>query len=386
MNVIALDFTACQPDVLILTPNRRLSAWLIRDHDTWMLQQGAVTWPRLDALPLDRWLQRLFEQISLLPGTSPPPRLLSPRQSSLIWRQIVEKQDSTPDAEGFAALAEQARALVQRWCLPPAQWQQGERIEQQYFAQWHREFRERLSRDQLLDGAGLCDWIVAQGAAIKSTLPRQIFLHGFNDPEEPQLQRLVRWLQDDGIDVHFSNRPPNQSQNQVAAFPQVDAQFCAAIQWALHRRQPGQRIAIVMPGLQSRRAQVRQWCQSLWSQQQDATEFHWSDQINISAGQPLADYPLVAHLLLLLRALESELSVAEWGVLLSSPYFPQDENEWLRRDDFIQTLREKNLRRLTLARLESRWQQIATGQGITRDWLARLQTLKSRARQQTLLQ
>ncbi|MFZ5602137.1 MAG: hypothetical protein ACOY7J_06765, partial [Pseudomonadota bacterium] len=76
MNDTPLDFSSCSPETLILTPNRRLSAWLVRDHDAAMATQGLRAWPRLNALPLDAWLQQLFDALGLLlPAEKSVPRV-----------------------------------------------------------------------------------------------------------------------------------------------------------------------------------------------------------------------------------------------------------------------------------------------------------------------
>lgn len=348
-----------------------------------MARRGQRAWPRLNALPLDVWLQQLFESL-FFSGVVSLPRLLSERQSLLWWRQIIERDDGSLEARGLAAVAAQARQQVLRWCLAPAQWQQDERLEVQSFVRWHAQYQARLLREQALDRAGLSAWIVEQGAVLRETLPRQVFLHGFNDPDEPQLCRLRQWMQDGGIAVCFTGPPARPGTCAVARFPQVPLQFSSALQWALGQRAPGRRIGIVLPDLQARRAQVRQWCQALWAQQPEAADQHWSDHLNISAGQPLTEYPLVSHLLLLLRGLEGELPLDEWARVLGSPCFPLDENEWLRRDAFVQWLRQKNLHRLSLARLEQRWQQFAPDGDFTARWLARVQSARGRLRAQPL--
>ena len=384
-----LDVTRLPPGALILTPNRRLSAWLIRDHDAAMAQGPNATWERLNAMPLDAWWLQLYQQICLLytPGETAHPRLLSTRQSTLLWRQVIEQAGApAADPDGFIQLAQQARTLICRWRLTPTQWQQGEKVEHQQFAQWHRAYLARLQQDNLLDVAALPQWVIEHGNVLRKNLPQQVLLHGFNDHTEPQLLQLGQWLGQSGATVQFSRPPAHQGHCVQAPFNQLNEQFGAAIQWALKEKGKGGRTGIVIPNLQPLRAQIRQLCQQLWSQQPEAVSVHWSQLFNITAGQKLQDYPLVSHAMLLLRALSSELKLQEWSVLLGSPYFPLTESEWLRRDEFVESLREKNLPQLNLSKLERYWQNFNEQPGATNAWISGLDKIRKRMRSQPVSQ
>lgn len=390
MNDTPLDFSACSPETLILTPNRRLSAWLVRDHDAAMAAQGLRAWPRLNALPLDAWLQQLFDALGLLlPAEKSVPRVLTARQSALLWRQVIEQdQDPLPDVEGLVQLAQQARALICRWRIEAGQLDSGLTPENARFAQWHRLYLARLQQDNLLDQPALLQWVLAQGDAVRPMFPATIFLHGFNDHSEPQLRHLMTCAQQAGSRIGFSHLPSRNGTCHSVAFAQVDEQFGAAVNWALTQRaasvQPV-RIGIVIPNLQNQRARMRAICQALWQQQPDHGQHHWTDIINITAGQKLTDYPLVSHLLLLLRALGGELSLLEWNLLLTSPCFAGD-TAFIEHDRFSQRLRDQNCMRLGLDAVARRWQQFAPGGSATADWLARLQSARSSAKKQSIPQ
>lgn len=379
-----LDIAALPDDLLVLTPNRRLAAWLDRDHDQLQQSRGLTSWPRINAQPLDQWLQQLFEEICLaVPLDQAAPRLLSSSQSALIWKQVLEQHWEQPtDIEGLAALAQQARSLLMRWCWQPEQWQSAFKREQQEFARWHQAYCDALKRQNALDQAGLLQWVMAHGESLRTALPRTLYLHGFNDLEEPQLQQLTRWLQADGIQVFATTIPQRGGDVERVDVAQADDQFAQAIQWALAQRasQPAMRIGVVIPNLQPMRARIRALCQHLWSLQPDADQHHWTEIINITAAQTLADYPLVSQLLLWLRGLTSELSLQEWHLLLTSPYVCRDEAEWLQRDGFFQWLRGENRKQFYLAALGETWIK-RCGQDDTAAWLTQLQQLRCGGRQ-----
>ena len=379
-----LDIAALPADLLVLTPNRRLAAWLDRDHDQWQQTQGKRTWARLNAQPLEQWWRQLFGEICLLqmPSAQGHPRLLSASQSALLWRQVLEEHwDQSQDIDGLLALAQQARALLQRWCWQPAHWQGGETLEQVHFARWHQAYCDRLRDLHCLDLPLLPQWVMEHGSMLRDAMPRQIWLHGFNDPDEPQLRNVVAWLQEGEIQVHLSALPARKGNASMITTTQVDDQFAQAIHWALQQYRSGAgRVGVVIPNLQPRRKQVRGLCKQVWALQPDAAGQHWTSIINITAAQTLLDYPLVAQLSLWLRGLGGELSLEEWRVLLTSPYCCQNEAEWLRRDAFFLWLREQNVRALHLSALREQWSR-RCGQDATLEWLGQIQSLNSRTRQ-----
>jgi len=358
IDFLNLDISNLPDDLLVLTPNRRLAAWLGRDYDQLQQQQGKKTWRRLNVQPLDVWWRQMFDELCLLipPPAQGHPRLLSPAQNTLLWRQVLEQLwDQSQDIEGLATLAQQARALTLRWCWQPSQWSVADTLEQQQFSRWHDAYCVLLNEQNCLDSAALSGWVVNNGAAILDALPRHIWLHGFNDPDEPQLQKCIRWLEEYGKStVRFTELPSRAGITQLVTTTQVDEQFAQALQWAVQQHRAGySRVGVVIPNLQPRRAQIRALCKQVWSLQPESPDVHWSAVINITAAQTLNEYPLVAQLLLWLRGLASELSLEEWRVLLTSPYSCAEDAEWLRRDGFFVWLQEQNLRSLTLPALQS---------------------------------
>lgn len=383
IDTLYLDITTLPADLLVLTPNRRLAAWLDRDHDNWQRSRGTRTWGRLNAVPFDQWLQQAFDEISLLmpPSGSGHPRLLSNAQSALLWRQVLEQHWEHPqDIDGLVKLAQQARTLLCRWRWQPCQWQAGDTLEQIEFARWHEAYNQLLNNQHCLDQAELAHWVMEHGAPWRSGLPRNIHLHGFNDPDEPQLRAFVRWLQQDGIQVRLSIMPPKNARCDVITLSEVDDQFAQAIHWALQQRNDATRIGVVIPNLQAQRNKVRALCQHLWSLQMDATAQHWSSVINITAAPALGDYPLTSQLSLWMKGLTSDLPLQHWHLLLTSPYCCASEPEWLQRDAFFEWLQTRNRKALPLSMLKEQWIHHC-GDDETSIWLGQLHALQNRSRQ-----
>lgn len=368
---VYLQFSSQPQDALILTPNRRLAAWLKRDFDQWMQAKGEQTWPQLNAIPLEQWLMQWYERICLLvsPEAHQHPRLLSSPQSAQLWKRIIQQHwDDSDDIEGLVVLSQQARNLALRWRWSDSQQQNAEKFEQQQFLHWHRLYRDLLTHENAIDAADLMSWVQTNGTDLRSGVARNVLLHGFNDPDEPALQQLCQWLMADGIRVALSCMPPRSATGQVVRFRELDRQFAHAIEWAIRQHDGRRRIGVVIPNLQPQRNRIRALCKHLWSLHPAAHNQHWSEAINITAAQRLSTFPLVSHLLLWLRGMQGELSLQEWSVLLTSPYVCHDDHQWLQRDTFIAQLREANHSTLYLYFLAERWEALV-GKDATASWL-----------------
>ena len=374
---INLDLAALQPDTLILTPNRRLAAWLGRDYDSLQQSLGRKSWPSLNVQPLDSWLQQLYRDACLLQSapSNTSLRLLTGLQSAFCWQQVLER--CYPDKGGaelqdLAQLAQQARLLASRWHWTENDWRSARRLEETQFLEWHQQYRALLARISCMDQADLAGWVMSHCTALRSGLPGQILLHGFNDPDEPQLRAIADWLAVDERQLFFSDNLPRTSACEIRTLPQVDEQFSQAILWAVAEHKQYTKVGIVIPNLQSRRHQVQMLCRHIWSLQPESAEQHWQNIFNITASQSLTDYPQVAQRLLWLQGIVSGLNWQEWRLLLTSPYFCKDETEWLQRDEFFQWLTRFNLRRLTLSALAGYCRDFTRLES-TATWLGRIE-------------
>ncbi|MGC1509298.1 hypothetical protein FT643_09670 [Ketobacter sp. MCCC 1A13808] len=361
-----LAFDSLTVTDLILTPNRRLSAWLMNDYEQWMLQQGKLAWQPPQALPIDSWLQELFHQHALSDGHDPFPTLLTQLQSRVLWSSIVENElEPGMDLEGVVQLCIQARGLIKRWLLAPDDWQQLETPENRFFCHCYRLYVARLESLNSIDPVAIPELLIKHVKVSRERI-KNVYLHGFNDVSEPGLLRLKDWLEQSGIGVHISGQKRIAGELFTIAHADYVDQFRQALLWGVEQwlSQPSIRVGIVVPNLQSSRLKLQQFCEDIASANKDKIQGPWQDVINITAGQPLSQYPIVAHLLLLLGGLKASLSLAEWDILLKSPYFKLaagslKQLDALTRfelfDRFVESLKQSNRARYNLDQIETLW-------------------------------
>jgi ATP-dependent helicase/nuclease subunit B len=360
----SFDITSLTGDELILTPNRRLSAWLVRDYNNLKSQQGnklaGGAWKTLQALPLDAWLNEQYVQMSSVaistPHPKPIPRLLSMQQSRLLWQKIISSSSvSGLDLDGLVQLCVQARSLAMRWNLGEKEWDAQETPENRFFAQCHRAYLEQLREHNWADQADLMSLYLT--SAPNPSMPDRVFLHGFNDYAEPAIQTLAQHFKAAGIPVIKSGHQQLNGDARTIAFTEKKQQFQAALQWILdcYQQQPQGRFAIVVPNLQQQRMHLQRLCSDIAANNPRQVPPDWQSLINITAGLALSQYPLVSHLLLYLRSLSGEMKLMEWGVLLKSPFFAGGMKQFEMRDRFIRRLQNQNRARLNLFQMANLW-------------------------------
>ncbi len=338
---------------LILTPNRRLAAWLSRDYNQLQRNKNRSAWPGLQAYPLDSWINHLLK--------ARPITILSDHQSLRLWQDLLEADGHAGhDVDGMALLCHQARALVVRWQLDEANWHTGETPENQLFGRNYKNYQHKLLESQWIDNSTKFEF-VTDSPLPKSLQQRRIFLHGFNDENEPLLLKVKAWLEQNGNQVFFSQAEAKKGTCRLISFPQVTDQFHNALLWALERYQHNsqQRIAVVVPNLQNQRVRLANIAEDIFRANTELGS-SWQSVINITAGQPLSQYPIVAHLLLALRLVNQGGSLAEWRIALMSPFFLGGMSETVIRDGFFRYLNQRNFKQFTIKTLADQWLKYAT--------------------------
>ncbi|HZI84731.1 MAG TPA: hypothetical protein VFF44_12515, partial [Casimicrobiaceae bacterium] len=143
---------ALDAGAMVVTPNRRLARFLHREFDLVQRRRGETAWATPSILPYPQWLERLWEDAIEGETVTDAPLLLTPPQSALQWRQIVEADvDRVPlfDARGAAALAAEAWSIVHQWGTGGESWRawrigEGELDDPAVFARWAEAYAARL--------------------------------------------------------------------------------------------------------------------------------------------------------------------------------------------------------------------------------------------------
>ncbi len=298
----------------MVVPSRQRAHALRLAHAAAQLMQGRRVWASPDALPLAGWLTREVERHvaeSAHSGGSgssaAAPRLLSPAEEWLIWRQCTA--EATPGLElvNRTSLAESLRraaSLAAELRIEPQATREPAGTEADLMAAVHRAV---MRRGNALGAAPL--------PAALSSLPcvgdrRPVVFAGFLAPS-PRLESIVAARAQYGLETSFAPAvdPVMLALPRIARPADEHEELERIAEWCRERltAQPDARLLILLPGSAGRRERLA----ALIGQGLGLTSAQSPPLVSLEGGQPLASSALVSHALGSLRLLAGEASAIE---------------------------------------------------------------------------
>ncbi len=338
----------------VVTATRRLSRRLRQQWDAAQRSGGNEVWRSADALPLEAWLRREWQRRRDW-RSGPAERLLTARQARYLWARLLE------DAPGWQSLllpgqaaSEAARAygLMAAWGLQPEDIERDGSSDSRLFADLVRRFDAECRERGWVDAARLPHRL--RTADTQEGEP--VCFAGF-DRRPPAVVALVDSMEAAGRRAAWaagSTSPPCPAHRACFADPVAELRQAAA--WAADRlhRDAGARLAVVVPDLEERRADVERIFDDALSAAALVSPADPVRPWSLSLGRPLADVPVV-HIALIALGLSGHARPwQEIGQLLRSPFLPDAVPEGAARAVLDVRLREKGGVRLDLAGLR-RW-------------------------------
>jgi probable DNA repair protein len=335
----------------VVTPNRRLAQALARELDQAQLARGRAVWDTADILPYDAFVAQLYDDALHSECASGLPLLLAADQEQELWEALV-----TASASGTALLAPAATATLAReaWNLAHAWGLQAELpgarpdADAVAFADWARAYAERTDREHLTDRARLPDVVGRALDHAAVTKPGRVVAYGF-DVVTPQQRAFLAALAASGVETASCRTPRGESQALRVAAADARDELRRAAQWARARLEANgdARIAIVVPDLAARKHALRR----VLAQTLDPGRAAEVLPFNISLGEPLTAYPLVAHALAALELGGGPIEFERASLLIRSPFIACAEAELARRARLDAKLRRRAEPHVALDRL-----------------------------------
>jgi ATP-dependent helicase/nuclease subunit B len=306
--------------VTVVTPNRRLARELMAEFDVFQIQKDKTVWDAPDILPFSAFVQRLYEDGLYSDLSAELPMLLTPAQEEELWRQVVAGSGLLA-AEGAAAKCRDAWNLANEWRIRPGTGNQ----DTEAFSAWLKKYLDKSGKD--VDSARLPDLLHKFLPELKR--PKLVVAYAF-DILPPQTREFFDAL---GTEVVFSSPEKQSASVKRVAFDSSKHEIEAAAQWARARLEAGgRRIGVVVPSLRERRKEVVRVFSRVMG---DVKPF------NVSIGISLAQYPVVALALSLLRISQEEVPFEEASRIVRSPFIGGSESELAARMRLEVRLREK---------------------------------------------
>ncbi|MDE2451267.1 MAG: PD-(D/E)XK nuclease family protein [Gammaproteobacteria bacterium] len=327
-------------------PSRQRAHALGLAHAARQLARGKRVWASPDALPLEGWLMREIERYAANSASGRSvPRLLSPAEEWLLWRQCTVEASDGLDLVNRASLAESLRragSLAADLCIDPQAIRESAATEAGLLALVQRAVMERCRAL----GA-------APASAALASLPhvgdgRPVILAGFLEPS-PRLRSIVAARAQHGFETAYAP----MLDAPVLAPPRVEMpadereELERIAEWCQRRlaAQADARLLVLLPGSAGRRERLAALIRQAVDPYAQSPAL-----VGLEGGQPLASLPLVAHALASLALLAGEAvgieSLLEW---LRAPWWTEPGPAGRAGLDLW--LRERGRLRLDLAAL-----------------------------------
>ncbi len=312
---IRLFRDAIERDCLILTPNQRLAAKI---NDAWCHAVGKAVWRAPRVYAIDHWLKYCWDELQdqnhpLVSGLA----VVGTQQSRYYWERAIAKDDSVYSSS-YAKIAADTLKTLQNWNLSADQ-VPDDTPAVEHFKRWSNSFEELLQKNKLISQQS--SWQLVQRGFECAALPTEteIMLYGFQSIPPLQVRLLDSACSSitrlDTADCTSVNLPINSHVYRLECQdPQAELRLAA--NWAAQqlKANPGQRLGIIVPDLNNSLQQVtRVVSEALKSEETEML-------VNISAGTPLADTPIVSAALELIAVLQFKRPLDNWLQILYSPF------------------------------------------------------------------
>ena len=312
---------------LILCSTARLARSLKSAHARAQRLAGLKIWQPLQALTLTQWLGSMTQRTMLsgaVPAQDIPHLTLNGMTERLLWEQVITKatsgQQQLFDISGVAQSAMDANALMQAWGVRFPDELHTDETRQ--FLRWRAAFRALCQQYDALEETRMLELQIT--LVQHAQLPPQIHLAGF-DRISPQEQTLFDALAQRSKLQYWQSGLETPAFAVQKEFDEAEAECRAAVHWAQQKlnADPTAKLAIVVPEL----ANLRPTLQAMLDDVLHPESLHPAHAeiprvYDFSLGQPLAETPVIATALALLRlSCSQRITQQETGVLLRDVYW-----------------------------------------------------------------
>lgn len=354
----------------MLTASRRLAHALRLGYAQHAQSLGQTVWRTPRVLPWSTWLGQQWLESRASHTHAHHARLLSHAQSRVLWDHIVSESpwgDQLLNPANAARLAARSWRRMQDYLIPLAPLKTSDSAEAVALHAWCSEFLRCCEKLGAIDETRLAAWAHDANFVPQETLA----LAGF-DAIPPSMARLVeRWRAlgkiarvdaDDESTSTTSGVGALDADDKAAARIVVvgardaDDELEIAARWARAQVATGKTsVAVVVPELQQRRAEVQRVFEDVFAPGQRTLQAESSRvPVVIAAPSPLADYPVVDAAVLVLQFALHDRPATHAGRLLRSPFIAGGDSERDRRAMADHRLRDEQRDRWDWFELE-RW-------------------------------
>jgi len=329
---------ALERGATVVTGNQRAARAVRRGWDKRNRRLGLASWSLAAAMAWDSWTVALWRELVIEGHVAR--MLLNRSQEHVVWRTILEADDELASLRSVDSLAEMA---AEAWRLVSSYEARGRlrgtlgNADTQAFQRWARMLERVCQSEGFLAQAQLEE--VLHEAAVNRTLKfpeRGVLLVGF-DAMTPAQTKLVEALRSAGVSVEELQPTVAAERRMLVEAADERGELLVAARWArkfLEQRSEA-RVAVIVPGLDAERSEIdRVFREVLAPELEDIRAGNGTGPYEFSLGIALAETPMVATALDLLRWVAGTLPLERVSGLLLSSYFAAVREERGARAEF----------------------------------------------------
>jgi ATP-dependent helicase/nuclease subunit B len=329
---------ALERGATVVTGNQRAARTLRHGWNLRNRKLGLVSWTPASVMSWDAWVAALWRGLVLEGHASQ--MLLNRTQEHAVWRSILEADQELASLRSVDSLAEMA---AEAWRLVSSYEGRVQlrgvigSTDTRAFQRWALAFERRCRAEGFLAQAQLEETLRA--ALEKETLPPpagDVMLVGF-DKMTPAQARLVEALRSFGVVVVEMQPAVVHDRRMLVEALDEQEELSVAARWVrgFLEEKPEARIAVIVPGLEMQRNEIdRVFREVLAPELEDIRAGDDTGPYEFSLGVALAETPIVATALDLLRWTSDSLPLERVSELLLSPYFAMNDEERGARAEF----------------------------------------------------
>ena len=320
----------------VVTGNQRAARTLRRAFDRRNRELGLESWRPAAVMAWETWTTGLWRELLVRGDVSE--LLLNRTQEHSVWRGILEGDSELASLRSFDSMAEMAAEAWRRLCSYKGQARlrgAGASADTKAFQRWVAAFERKCRMEGLLSQALLEDRLRAAMEGGRVSLGAELALVGFDAMTPVQVELVEAFRATGGTVEELALRVGGEQRYLVEAGDEHE-ELREAARWVrgVVERQPGARVAVIVPGLEEQRAEIDRVFREILAPELESIEESADGPYEFSVGVMLAATPMVRVALDILRCAVEALPVERVSGLLLSPYFAMTEQERGARAEF----------------------------------------------------
>ncbi|MFI4962948.1 MAG: PD-(D/E)XK nuclease family protein [Legionellales bacterium] len=304
----------------LFTPNNRLSGALLHQY---FKHRGTTNLDKPSCLPYNNALLQSYQKLKFQTPKQDHPIVLSDSQCQHLWRTIIKSQPSITYSEGLLNALLEAWEHCQYWHIDPENQDFHYTPQTAQFQKWWNKASDHLQKKGLITEYQLANYLIDANKPLFTEAVVWVCFDSFN----PQQMRLQDHLKNQGIAQYHYDLKDHEALPQLYAAADHNEEYQQLCLWLKLKLQQGdKRIGVVIPDLQD---------QSLSIQRLLLSHFDPAD-FDISLGQHLGEFPVIAHALSWLNLEQTHIPQHQATLLLQSPYIGHAKEEFIARSQYLQ--------------------------------------------------